>query len=147
MKQLFTIGYEGIVLEDFLMKLGEENIDILLDIREFPISRRKGFSKNALRDSLTERNIDYRHEKQLGSPKKIRHKLREDHNYKAFFKAFDRHLQKQNTLLTELIEEMNGNVVLMCYEHEHTLCHRLSVVDVLAGMLGITPKHLEVKYN
>lgn len=147
MKRLFTIGYEGIALEDFLITLDKANIDVLLDIREFPISRRKGFSKNALCDALTELDIDYRHEKQLGSPKKIRHKLREDHNYKAFFKAFERHLQKQNALLMELAEELNGNVALMCYEKDHTLCHRLSVVDALAEMLDITPKHLEVKHN
>ncbi|MEE8320543.1 MAG: DUF488 domain-containing protein [Gammaproteobacteria bacterium] len=147
MKQLFTIGYEGIRLEDFLTTLDKANIDVLLDIREFPISRRKGFSKNALCEALAEVDIDYRHEKQLGSPKKIRHKLRADRNYQAFFKAFDRHLQKQNALLLELTEELSGNVALMCYEKDHTLCHRLSVVDALAEMLDITPKHLEVKHN
>jgi len=147
MKQLFTIGYEGTALEDFLATLDKANIDVLLDIREFPVSRRKGFSKNALWEALADIDIDYRHEKQLGSPKKIRHKLRADRNYQAFFKAFDRHLQKQNALLLELTEELSGNIALMCYEKDYTLCHRLSVVDALAEMLDITPKHLEVTHN
>jgi len=147
MKQLFTIGYEGVMLEDFLVTLDKANIDVLLDVRELPMSRRKGFSKTALTEALAECDIDYRHEKQLGSPKTIRHKLREDSNYKAFFRAFNRHLQKQNGILLELIEELSGNVALMCYEKDHTLCHRVSVVDALSEILGLTPTHLEVKHN
>ena len=45
MKGLFTIGYEGVSLDDFLATLENTAIDVLLDIREFPVSRRKGFSK------------------------------------------------------------------------------------------------------
>ncbi|OGT76276.1 MAG: hypothetical protein A2W76_05695 [Gammaproteobacteria bacterium RIFCSPLOWO2_12_47_11] len=147
MKKLYTIGYEGIKLDDFLETLDKAQIDVLLDIREFPISRRKGFSKNILCEALAEFDIDYRHEKRLGSPKNIRHKLRKDHDYEAFFKAFGRYLQKQNGLLQELTEELSGNIALMCYEKDHTLCHRLPVVDALADMLGLTPKHLEVNSN
>ena len=147
MKRLFTIGYEGAMLEDFLATLSKANIDVMLDIREIPISRRKGFSKTALSAALAGVNIGYRHEKQLGSPKNIRHQLREDGDYKAFFRAFNRHLQRQNGLLLELTEELEGNVALMCYEKDHTLCHRNSVVNVLSEMLGLSPKHLEVKHN
>ena len=57
MKRLFTIGYEGISLDDFLITLDKANINVLLDIREFPISRRKGFSKNALCDALSRIDI------------------------------------------------------------------------------------------
>lgn len=147
MKRLFTIGYEGANLEEFLTTLGNARIDVLLDIRELPMSRRKGFSKNALCEALAEIDIDYRHEKQLGSPKSVRHKLREDGDYQAFFQAFNRHLKKQNDLLLTLTEELNGNVALMCYEKDPSLCHRSSVVDALAEMLDIRPKHLEVGYS
>ena len=147
MKGLFTIGYEGVSLDEFLTTLEDSEIDILLDIRELPISRRKGFSKSTLSEALIECDIDYRHERQLGSPKKIRHKLREDGNYKSFFRAFEKHLKRQTGLLGELTEELNGNVALMCYEKDHTLCHRFSVVNTLADMLGLTPIHLEVKHD
>ena len=147
MKQLFTIGYEGAVLEDFLITLDKANIDVLLDVRELPISRRKGFSKTALAEALVERDIDYRHEKQLGSPKTIRHKLREDGDYKAFFQAYNRHLKRQGKILLKLTEELSGNVALMCYEKDHARCHRISVVDALSEILELTPVHLEVNYN
>ena len=99
MNGLFTIGYEQAALDDFLAVLDSEKIDVLLDIREAPVSRRKEFSKNALREILAKAGVEYRHEKLLGTPKVIRDKFRENNDDKAFFKAFDRHLRKQNALL------------------------------------------------
>ena len=99
MQQLFTIGYEGAELDDFLAVLKAAGTDVLLDVRELPISRRRGFSKNALKTALAEAGIDYRHEKQLGSPKDVRHRLREDWDYNRFFRDFNKHLKKQMALL------------------------------------------------
>jgi uncharacterized protein (DUF488 family) len=144
MKKLFTIGYEGAALDDFVHTLQSAKIDVLLDVRELPISRRKGFSKTALSNALTVAGIDYRHEKQLGSPRTIRHRLREDGNYPRFFREFDRHLNEQGALLTLLVDELKGNVALMCYERDHEACHRRSVADALADLLGKTPIHLGV---
>jgi uncharacterized protein (DUF488 family) len=41
---VLTIGYEGVSLADFLATLKAAGVQLLLDIRELPISRRKGFS-------------------------------------------------------------------------------------------------------
>ena len=71
MDKLFTIGYEGADLKEFLTVLKNAGTDVLLDVRELPMSRRKGFSKNALKAALAEVGIDYRHEKRLGSPKDV----------------------------------------------------------------------------
>ena len=147
MKRLYTIGYEGAALEDFLATLNEANIDIVLDVRELPMSRRKSFSKTALTKALAQCDIHYRHEKLLGSPKTIRHKLRVDGDYTAFFRAFNRHLQDQNEILLKLAEELSGNVALMCYEKDHRYCHRVSVVDALSEMLGLIPVHMEVNHD
>lgn len=144
MKKLFTIGYEGAALSNFMLALKGAGIDILLDVRELPISRRKGFSKTALGSALNEAGILYRHEKKLGSPKVIRHQLREDGNYPRFFREFDRHLASQSVLLEVLATELKGNVALMCYEKDHEECHRHMVADALAELLGKTPIHLGV---
>ena len=145
MKKLYTIGYEGADLADFLGTLKRVKTNVLLDVRELPISRRKGFSKTALKEALADAGIDYRHEKQLGSPKAVRHQLREDWNYRRFFRAYDKHLSQQMDLLEQLIQEIKGNVVLMCYEKDHTTCHRASVVNELAKMLDLEPVHLGVE--
>jgi len=144
MQQLFTIGYEGADLEDFIAVLKEVGTDVLLDVRELPMSRRRGFSKNALKAALAEVGIDYRHEKQLGSPKDVRHRLREDWDYQRFFRDFNKHLKKQAGLLDQLTEELTGSVALMCYEKDHTTCHRDSVVNQLADKLDLEPVHLSV---
>ena len=145
MNRLYTIGYEGADLADFLATLKRAKTNMLLDIRELPISRRKGFSKTALKEALAEVGIDYRHEKLLGSPKAVRHQLREDWNYKRFFRDYGKHLSRQTALLERLTQEVKGNVALMCYEKDHTTCHRDSVVNELANLLDIDPVHLIVE--
>jgi uncharacterized protein (DUF488 family) len=144
MKKLFTIGYEGATLNDFVDTLRAAKIDVLLDIREIPVSRRRGFSKTMLGQTVEAFGIAYRHERQLGSPKAIRHRLREDGNYDRFFREFKRYLDKQCDLLDELAQELKGNVALMCYEKDHTDCHRHSVAEALAELLSKTPIHLGV---
>lgn len=145
MNKLYTIGYEGADLDDFLATLKRARTNVLLDVRELPISRRKGFSKTALKEALAKAGIEYRHEKQLGSPKTVRHQLREDWNYPRFFRAYDKHLSQQMDLLEQLTQEIKGNVALMCYEKDHTTCHRASVVNELAKMLDLEPVHLGVE--
>jgi hypothetical protein len=57
-EKLFTIGYEGVELKDFITALKAAGATVLLDVRELPISRRRGFSKNALKAALAEAGID-----------------------------------------------------------------------------------------
>ena len=47
-RKLYTIGYSGFDIESFIDKLLLNEIECLIDVREIPISRKKGFSKNAL---------------------------------------------------------------------------------------------------
>lgn len=145
LKRLITIGYEGANFEDFLATLKVEGVTLLLDIRELPMSRRKGFSKTALREGLASVDIDYRHEPRLGSPRIIRHRLREDGDYARFFRAFARHLEHQTTLLNELVAELEGTVALLCYERDHQQCHRSTVAEVLGEMTGLDPRHRGVQ--
>ena len=58
---LHTIGYEGSSIEDFLATLTHVGIDLLIDVRDVPISRKKGFSKNGLAQQLRAQGVDYLH--------------------------------------------------------------------------------------
>jgi uncharacterized protein (DUF488 family) len=145
LKQIVTIGYEGANLDDFLATLEQIKVTMLLDIRELPISRRPGFAKTALREGLASVGIDYRHEPRLGSPKAIRHQLRDDGDYKRFFRDFDRYLGKQADLLDTLAGELKGTVALLCYERDFHTCHRKSVAEALGKITGLTPKHQGVQ--
>lgn len=145
MNKLFTIGYEGADLNDFIETLKLVGVKTLLDVRELPISRRKGFSKNALKDALAAEGIAYQHERQLGSPKAMRHELRETWDYTKFFKAFDEHLDQQTELIEQLVEELSGHVALVCFEKNNQECHRTPVAARIADLTGIKPKHIGVK--
>jgi uncharacterized protein (DUF488 family) len=142
---VYTIGYEGADLGDFIETLRKADIDLLLDVRELPLSRRKGFSKSALRASLETAGIGYAHEKKLGSPKSIRNELRETKDLGRFFAKFAQYLTTQDTLLHETIDRLDGRVVLMCYEKDVNTCHRKTVADRFGAILGVDPCHLGVQ--
>ena len=45
---IFTIGYEKSTIDEFVDRLADAEIEVLVDVRELPLSRKKGFSKNGL---------------------------------------------------------------------------------------------------
>lgn len=147
MRRVFTIGYEGASLPDFIATLDLAGVDVLLDVREIPISRRRGFSKSALSEALAEAGIAYRHEKLLGSPTAIRHRLHEDGDYTAFFRDFRRYLKTQGALLAQLADDLTGSVALMCYERDPQTCHRSVVAAAFEALLEVQPKHLGVRHD
>ena len=67
--KIFTIGYEGATMADFLAALTAAGVERVIDVRALPLSRRPGFSKSALAASLLEAGIGYVHLKALGTPK------------------------------------------------------------------------------
>jgi uncharacterized protein (DUF488 family) len=69
---LHTIGYEGISIGDFLATLELVGIDLVIDVRCVPLSRKPGFSKSILARWLASRDIQYLHLKELGDPKEGR---------------------------------------------------------------------------
>jgi uncharacterized protein (DUF488 family) len=145
MDRIFTIGYEGASLADFIKTLKASGVSTLLDVREIPISRRKGFSKKALREAIDTAGMVYRHERALGSPKRIRDALHCDKNYEVFFMKFDQYLRSQSELLSEISASLAGGVALMCYERDPKICHRSVVANHLQELTGLRPTHLGVK--
>lgn len=145
MRKLCTIGYEGAEISEFLQTLQDARVDILVDVRELPLSRRKGFSKNALREHLANAGIRYRHERDLGSPREMRHRLRLDWDYDRFFEEYQGHLSAQKDVLNSLANELKGNVAFMCYERHAHDCHRSSVASALSDRLRKKPIHLIVR--
>jgi uncharacterized protein (DUF488 family) len=59
MTAIYTLGYGGRGLEDFVEILERNVIDVLVDVRRFPKSRCPGFSKDDLEVRLTENEVRY----------------------------------------------------------------------------------------
>ena len=124
-RNLFTVGYEGESLESFLSTLRSNYVNYLIHVREIPLSRKKGFSKTALSESLIQNNIQYIHLKNLGSPKQAREQLKRTGNYNAFFNIMEKHLsQVSDTLESAYNYVANNTCCLMCFEKEAKNCHR-----------------------
>ena len=68
--QLFTTGYAGHDLDSFVNKLRQHGVNTVIDIRQNPVSRKKGFSKSRLSAFLAENGIGYVHVRELGVPRR-----------------------------------------------------------------------------
>src|SRR3982751_5880304 len=66
--RIFTIGYEGTTVAEFLAALQAAGVKRVIDVRALPLSRRPGFSKTSLKNALAEEGIEYLHLKALGTP-------------------------------------------------------------------------------
>ena len=67
--KLYTIGYEGALQPDVISTLKAAGVEVLADVRAVAASRRAGFSKTLLANSLQEAGIDYVHLRGVGTPK------------------------------------------------------------------------------
>src|SRR3990167_584374 len=127
-RTLYTIGYEGRSIDDFVTILKNAGVTRLIDVREIPLSRKRGFSKSSLKQRLEEENIEYAHYKALGSPTEIRHKLRADWDYDHFFEAFSSYLAGKMDVIEEVYEYLSDGInCLMCFEQIPEQCHRSCV--------------------
>ena len=143
--ELFTIGYEGREIDEFVARLKEFNISRLIDVREIPISRKKGFSKSALQERLQDEHIEYIHIKALGCPSPIRNKLKSDGDHDYYIKAYYEHLSQNMEAVKAVYEYIpDGNNCLMCFERSHKECHRFAVADKIRkyGGKGVRIKHI-----
>lgn len=144
MQRLVTIGYERATMAAFLQALQGAWVDVLVDVREAPVSRRAGFSRRQLAGALVANGIEYRHEGALGAPKPIRDAVKADGDYTTFFQAYDAHLatrgDRVDALVTELVDR---GVALMCYERDVAICHRRPVAREIARRTGLEPVHLQ----
>lgn len=144
---LSTIGYEGASLEDFVATLLAAKIRCLVDVRELPISRRKGFAKTALSEALREVGIEYVHLKGLGDPKAGREAARRK-DYKTFRKVFASHMKSQAAVSDLNLASqfaVSGGACLMCFERDPHLCHRAIVADAVCNNHAVEVRHLGVQ--
>jgi uncharacterized protein (DUF488 family) len=145
MTGLFTIGYEGAELSAFMEQLQTAGINVLVDVRELPLSRRRGFSKTQLAGLLEQNGIRYLHKRELGAPRELRQELRDTGDYRVYFAKFNTYLKTQRDSLERLIEECVGGVALMCFERDPKECHRSAVARELAKLTALSPVHLDVE--
>ena len=135
MTRIFTIGYEGATVPEFLAALQKAGVERVIDVRALPLSRRPGFSKTPLRLALEEAGIDYVHLKALGTPSEGRTAARAGrHGDMARIYAGQLELPEamvQSAQMLELASEKPS--ALLCMEREPAHCHRTLLLEAVAN--------------
>ncbi len=134
-QKLHTVGYEGRSSEEFVATLVDAGIARLFDVRELPLSRKKGFSKTALSQALEAAGIEYIHVRALGNPKPNRERYWAG-DVEGGASAYRDHLRgnAQQALDDLLLSIDEQPACLMCFERNHEVCHRDVIVDSLREM-------------
>lgn len=127
------VGYEGQQAEQFVAELRSSGVDVVVDVRLTPISRKRGFSKRSLAEHLESAGIEYEHLRALGNPKDNRAGFAGDtDDVRA---ALDRYaaLLTDNDAVTALdrIAELatTSRVAVLCFEATDHRCHRQVVLS------------------
>ena len=135
MTRIFTIGYEGATVPEFLAALRKAGVERVIDVRGLPLSRRPGFAKTPLRLALEEAGIDYVHLKALGTPSEGRMAARAGrHQDMARIYAGQLELPEamvQSAQMLELASEKPS--ALLCMEREPAHCHRTLLLEAVAN--------------
>src|SRR6266567_165816 len=134
MRSIYTIGYEGTDIDRLVQALLGESIKVLADVRAVPVSRKKGFSKSALKAALEAAGVQYLHFGNLGDPKPGRIAAQAGllEEFRAIYAA---HLQEANAsaALNTLAEVARRNATcLLCFERDPAVCHRTMIAERLA---------------
>jgi len=124
--KLFTIGYEGATMDEFLSALRAAGVERVIDVRALPLSRRPGFSKTPLRNALAEVRIEYVHLRALGTPADGRAAARAG-RHKDLEKIYASQLELPEAIVAA--EEMKAlaaekPTALLCFERDPETCHR-----------------------
>jgi uncharacterized protein (DUF488 family) len=126
---IVSIGYEQRTLDELIALLRTHDVDVLVDVRLNPISRRQGFSKTSLAQALDAAGIEYRHERELGNPRDNRDGFRR--GLKSAHSRYARHLQNGASEVYREVVELVHTVrpALLCVERDFQECHRSSILE------------------
>jgi hypothetical protein len=136
---LFTIGYEGSSFEGYINRLIKNNVKTLVDVRRNPLSRKYGFSKKTLSETITKLGIEYIHIPELGIASDKRRNLNSQAAYDRLFISYEKNELKENCAalhhLNEIVKDRK-RVAITCFEANVCMCHRGSVAKALSQLPG-----------
>ena len=138
MPALYTIGHSTRSIDDLIAALKAHQIQTLVDIRAFPMSRRlPQFNRESLEQTLPASGIRYVSMKALGGYRK---KILEESPHIALRnQSFRNYADYMLTpefehAISELLElAANSRTAYMCAERPYFRCHRMLVSDWLVA--------------
>lgn len=143
---IYTVGYQGRSFEEFVDKLQEASIDILVDIRASGESTYKPqFSADYLSNQLPQHGIEYRHEPELGVHRVVRSPYKDNSiSHQCFADWYDWWLNQESDIEIEKLADdlvSTGVPALMCIERyaepkgdQNIYCHRHHLADKISSV-------------
>lgn len=138
-KSIFTIGYEGNSIDDYLRRLIKSDIDIVVDVRSNPQSMKFDFNKKALSGFLSKIKVEYVGIPELGIPSDMRVELSDYDSYQKLFAIYDSEILPLQTASVAQIGTMidaGKRVALTCFEKNHMMCHRYRIAQKISREHG-----------
>jgi uncharacterized protein (DUF488 family) len=134
---LFTIGYEGISLEEYLNRLLKNDVKILVDVRNNPLSMKYGFSKSQLKRYCENLGIQYMHFPEVGIQAEQRQELNTQTDYEQLFFLYRKsNLTKTiptQTVILNLLKQ-HKRIALTCFEANICQCHRKHLAEAIESL-------------
>jgi uncharacterized protein (DUF488 family) len=141
---VFTVGYEGWLVDGFLNLLLRAGVQHVIDVRSNPVARRYGFHKCTLDRLCGKVQIKYSHFPQLGISSNLRHGLETASQYEALFSQYEANvLPREEKAVAKVAALMRERpTVLMCMETNPSKCHRSRLATAIARLTALAVHHL-----
>lgn len=150
MKTVYTIGHSTRTIEEFVELLKINQIELLIDIRHFPGSRKfPQFNKEVLPKELEPYEIEYFHMISLGGRQKIHKDSKNTRWHKDAFRSYADYMETPEfKIAIHELEELalHKRCAFMCAEAVWWRCHRSMVSDYLKAK-GWKVLHILSKSN
>jgi uncharacterized protein (DUF488 family) len=145
MNPVFTIGHSTRTKEEFIGLLQESSVELLIDVRRFPMSKRyPHFNRDALAVDLPAAGIAYLHEEVLGGRRQPHKDSRNTAWRNAQFRGYADHMETAayRQAISEIVRR-SAKVVqaVMCAEAVPWRCHRNLLADALVAR-GSEVRHI-----
>ncbi|HEU5165072.1 MAG TPA: DUF488 domain-containing protein [Chitinophagaceae bacterium] len=134
---LYTIGYEGISLEEYFNRLIKNDVKVLVDVRNNPLSMKFGFSKNQLKKYCEKLFIEYIHIPQVGIRSEFRQELNTQSDYDKLFADYEKNNLSQTISYQQEILNLlksRNRIALTCFEANICMCHRKHLAEAITKL-------------
>lgn len=147
LSKLFSIGYADHDPESLVALLKDSGVQVVVDVRANPVSRKKGFSKNQLADALGAAGIEYRSIRKLGIPTSDRNAATGGASaWNELLAAYAESLnasEQRGSAAESLAEDcQNSATAIMCLESDLDHCHRKPLSEWISKKTGLELVHL-----
>jgi uncharacterized protein (DUF488 family) len=142
---IWTIGHSTRSIDEFIELLRQYQIEILVDVRHFPGSRRyPQFNQPELARSLSDARIRYEHVVELGGRRRARPDSRNLRWRNAAFRGYADYMETEP--FRQGIDRLfkiaaTGPTAIMCSEAVWWRCHRSMIADYLKAN-GVRVVHI-----